>query len=275
MLQTWEAERLEGFLPGRTNPLVVECSKSEPVSLSDTGTDDPTSTILIRRPMVVKATGLPEITNFGLFNEVFGNLLARALGINTPSPCLVQISDDFIAASRNVLAGRGLNLRPGIASGCEYFTHGFSNVSQYKLTTSDELAQASSLYAFDLLVQNPDRTPRRPNCAIRSGQFMVYDFETAFSFVLLIGDSAFPWEVSRHGIGPKHLFFSSLREKKAEVSWTSVVTGLRDISPDRLKSMTSALPIDWCEYFERIEKHILEVRGNLQEFQLELQRSLL
>jgi hypothetical protein len=164
---------------GRTRPLVVECSRSHTLVTdedSQTSSDQKESSLL-----VVKGFDLPEITSFGLFSEVFGNQLARGFGIDTPAPTLVHLSIPFVEATNFVLRREKLALRPGIASGCEYF-RGYSNVSTQSLS-SDELEQAIRIYGFDLLAQNPDRTVLRPNCATRSRRFKVFDFEMAFSFV--------------------------------------------------------------------------------------------
>jgi hypothetical protein len=274
MLHTWEAERLEGvLLSGRTKPLIVECAKFEPAAQTETEAEDPSAPTLERRLMVIKALGLPEVTECGLFNEVFGNLLAREMGINTPSPGLAHLSLDFVNATSAALSRYNLHVAPGLAAGSEHFHGGFSNVVVQSLSAG-EILQASLIYAFDLLVQNPDRTPLRPNCGSRSGTIMVYDFETAFSFLFLIGDQREPWQVSQHGIAPNHLFFNVLRQRKAEVTWEPILNRIRHLSSEGLEEMTATLPPDWRQRCKEIENHIINVRRNLNKFELELQRSL-
>lgn len=273
MLETWEAQRLEHMLSsGRTRPLVVECSRS-PTLVTDEDTQA-SSDLKGSSLFVVKGFDLPEITNFGLFSEVFGNQLARSLGVDTPAPCLVHLSIPFVEATNFVLGREKLLLKPGIASGCEYF-RGYSNVSTQYLS-SDELEQAIKIYGFDLLVQNPDRTAVRPNCATRSRRFKAFDFEMAFSFVrsISIGVPDHPWEVSKHGFGPKHLFYSELVRKKRELDWKPVIQSVAGITGDRIDEMIEGLPQDWLEYAPRVRAHLLEVAKNAHKFELELQRSL-
>jgi hypothetical protein len=77
VLERCEAIRLEEIKSaGRTRPLVIECEIT---------TDDSAS----RELMLVKAFGLPEVDNYGLYCELLGNLLARELGLDTPKPILV------------------------------------------------------------------------------------------------------------------------------------------------------------------------------------------
>lgn len=272
MLETWEAQRLEHMLSsGRTRPLVVECSRSHTL-VPDEDTQA-SSDLKGSSLFVVKGFDLPEITNFGLFSEVFGNQLARSLGIDTPAPCLVHLSLPFVEATNFVLRREKLALSPGIASGCEYFSRGYSNVSAQSLS-SDEFEQAIRIYGFDLLVQNPDRTVVRPNCAARSGQIKLFDFETAFSFVLLIGTQNRPWEVSKHGLGPKHLFYSELLRKKRVLDWKPFIKSVAGITAGGIDEMIEGLPQDWLEHAPKVRAHLLEVAKNAHKFELELQRSL-
>lgn len=270
MLEIWDAERLDSVLmSGRTRPLIIECSRQAKVGVG------PTLTGLKRdrRTMVVKAVGLPEVTQESLFREVFGNLVARELGVGTPTPALVNLSPQFVEAVKLHLLSYDLHLEPGIGAGCEYFRHGFTNVVLGAHLTAEELAQAVLIYGFDLLVQNPDRTEAKPNCAFRSGQFVAYDFELAFSFLLLVGAQSAPWEVSKHGIGRDHLFTRSLRSRNPD--WKPFIAALRRLTRKRLKQLVDNLPEEWRNSAERICVHLLAVKKNLAKLELELQRSLL
>jgi len=85
VLDTWKADRLERVLTnGRTRPLVVSCSRITPAG--DDDSEMPNGDLRDRKRFVVKALGNPEVTEQGLFSEVFGNLLARELNVNTPPP---------------------------------------------------------------------------------------------------------------------------------------------------------------------------------------------
>ena len=269
MLETWEAKRLERIISsGRTRPLVIECSRSSD-EIEDRADEIDESSL-----KVVKAFDLPEISAFGLFSELFGNSLARVLGLETPEPCLVHISTPFATAANLVLRREGLELKAGLASGCQHFSGGYRNVIPETLS-SDELQEAAQIYAFDLLVQNPDRIRQRPNCAIFSGNIISYDFETAFSFVLLIGKQPSPWEVSKHGLAKNHLFYSVLRAKKKEVNWKPLVSRLRKLKRDQVEELTSGFPHEWLGYAPKVYSHILTVAEHVKDFELELRRSLL
>lgn len=140
--------------------------------------------------------------------------------------------------------------------------------------SQEEVEQATLIYGFDLLVQNPDRRWDRPNCALLAGSLIAFDFERCFSFLLpIIGGLASPWEVSRHGIAANHLFHSVLKARAP--SWTPLIDRLRALPVERLDQLASALPGAWQSEAARVREHVTEVIMNLHEFELELQRSLL
>lgn len=257
MILTWEAENLENQLQGgRTKPLVVECSRAGHAN----------------KMLVVKAMGLPEVTQQSLFQEAFGNLLARELGVNTPEPALVHLSQEFVeSVSRfNVF---NLRLATGIGVGTEYFKSGFDNLTPNKSLPLEETAQAALIYGFDLIAQNPDRRPDKTNCAMRSGQLMAYDFEMAFSFLLpILGKASEPWEFSQHGLAQRHLFHTMLKQQA--VDWTPLIQAMKRLNARRLQQLMAALPEQWTELAERVSAHFLAVRSQSAKLALELARSL-
>lgn len=272
MTETWEARRFEKVLEaGRTRPLVVDCAYYPPASSNET---DTSASPPDHRLMVVKSLGHPEVTEISLFSEVFGNVLARELGVATPTPALVNLSPEFVDAVGPLVAEYGVSLTPGLGSGCEYLYGGLTPAIPGGFLTQEEVQQATLIYGFDLLVQNPDRRRDKPNCASLAGSLIAFDFERCFSFLLpIIGGLAQPWEVSRHGIAGTHLFHSVLKARAP--SWTPLIGRLRALTAERLDQLLSALPGAWQAGVAKVREHITKVIMNLPEFELELQRSLL
>jgi HipA-like kinase len=222
--------------------------------------------------MIVKAKGLPEITESKLFNEVFGNLLAQELGITTPTPCLVEISSEFLAANKPNLSEHHQRVQSGLAVATERL-EGLLPIPSDAQLSPDELSQAALIYAFDLLVQNPDRRVDNPNCARHGDRLVAYDFEMSFSFILAILGKEDPWEVSKHGINDKHMFRSALR-RTTRANWRYFIRALESLTDERLNCLDQGLPDSWKQNLTRILGHICDVRSHLSEFELELQRSL-
>jgi len=181
---------------GATKPLVVECEYTD-------------EDIPIRKTLLVKASGLPQIFSLNLYCETLGNLLAREFGIETPEPFIVRIDENFVQATRKTLWEESITLKVGLSVGCEYFSQGFTAVKSNLFFTKEKLEQAVMIYGFDLITQNPDRRETNPNCAIKGDKIIAFDFEKSLSFLFnVIGKGIQPWEVSKLNLSgnDRHVF---------------------------------------------------------------------
>jgi hypothetical protein len=278
MLKTWEARRLETVLQnGKTKPLVIECVRSSIFENGDTDLD-PSK---VKKLFVVKSTGNPEIHEASLFCELFGNILARDLGINTPEPVLVNLSPEFIQSLTLVSLPSGLRLRPGLAAGCEFIPR-LTQVVPGSFLNDDELSQAFRILAFDLLTQNPDRTREKAdgvgngnvNCASRSGKLLAFDFELCFSFLyaLSFGKNPKPWQVSKLPFARSHVFRIPLQDRTLDPE--DFLSRLKGLSVARLTELSSSIPESWCSRFPEVCSHISQVAKNTPQFEIELRRCL-
>ncbi len=269
MVRLWHAQRLDDIKEGgRTHPLVVECMREA----EDEEDEGDGTAVSERTLMVVKALGLPEVTERGLFNETFGNLLARRLGVETPMPALVDLSSAFVDAVKPILVPKGLTLQPGVAAGCQYFSEGFAPLEPGRRLRPEELPQAAAIYGLDLMVQNPDRRVEKPNCAIRSGRLVAFDFEMAFSFVLLVGAADPPWQVAQLAFARQHLFYRELRGR--ELDWRPLLAAVADLTDPALNELLGPIPASWRAAEAKVRAHLAGIRENLSSFGRELQGSL-
>jgi hypothetical protein len=182
LLQRYDAVRFIKVLEsGRTQPLLLEC---ECISADDHAP----------RTFVVKTLGLPEVEELGLFSEMFSCLLAEELEIGTPQVAVINLSEEFVELVNPILRKWNLAVASGVGFGSEYIGAGFVAASGNEFLNPEKLASALQLFSFDLLIQNPDRIPNNPNCAYKDGNYIAFDFNLAFSFVLLIGNENEPWD---------------------------------------------------------------------------------
>jgi hypothetical protein len=275
VLDTWQAEGIHTVLEGgRTRPLVLQCSRETPTDADEPNDEALQARRVERRLMVVKALGLPEVRSGSLFNEAFGNLLARELGVATPAPALVSLSSEFVRVAAERLGPLGIELQAGMGIGCEFFAQGFANVESQARLTQEELKQAAKIYALDLLIQNIDRRPEKPNCARLADRFVAYDFEMAFSFLLAIGQKEPPWHIANLTLGSNHLFYASLRASRSKIDWAPIEEALATLSPERMRNLASALPDEWKRNLDRVIEHVAAIRSHASEFVVEIEKSL-
>jgi len=157
-MQTLRAQRVLSTFRGSSWPVLV-----------DTG----------EQKVVVKLRGTAQGL-LPLIAELVVGALADAVGLLTPTPCLVELpphlpSDDPHEELRDLLErSHGLNL------GLRYLD-GFRNVTVADASRIKPELQASIVW-LDALVQNPDRTPKNTNLMIKAGQIWLIDHGAALDF---------------------------------------------------------------------------------------------
>src|SRR4051812_13094755 len=138
--------------------------------------------------------------------------------------------------------------------------------------SQDQIQDAACIYVFDLLVQNADRRSNNSNCLVVARQLAAIDFESSFSFLYpIIGNSAHPWEVSRHGIASRHLFHRDL--SAADVEWAVLVRHVIGKAVEILGSCEIWLPQTWRILKERVDDHFMILQQHEQELVFEVVRS--
>jgi hypothetical protein len=195
------------------------------------------------------------------------------MAISLSKDPLVNLGEEFVSVTNSTLAREGLRLRVGLGVGCEYIKPGFTSFVAGTPLEPEQKAQAALIYAYDLLVQNPDRLPSNPNCAIRAGNLIAFDFNLAFSFLLpLIGQQPEPWELSKLGIGQNHLFNRSLRSQA--IDWEPFLLSVRQLTVDGVEELCRLVPPEWGAWDTKICEHFTSIIGNVDKLEFELQRSL-
>ena len=281
-LEIWEATRFVRVMDkSRTKPLVLECERrsagaedavAQPSSPILSASGQPDGALVYdaeSRLFVVKSPGHPEVLESTLFQEIFGNLLARYFGILTPAPALIALGEAFVQVTQPRLPPE-IKLHPGWGVGCEHIPSLLPLVPDFKLTATLR-PQAALIYAFDLLAANPDRSFDNPNCALKHGNLLAYDFECAFSFLrALFGPP--PWQVSKLGIAHRHVFQSELKREGA--SWKPFLDRLNTLDEGALREMVKDLPSEWLTRCDRVFSHLLEARDSAKKLHRELEESL-
>ncbi len=275
MLEIWEARSFEKALEsGRTKPIVARCVanyhlQNERGLIADVqgGETGPAP-----KSFVLKSLGHPEVRETSLFFEVFGNLLARDFGIVTPAPALILLTPAFVQSVNPVVAHHGIKLRPGFGVGSEYLSAGLANFSLSTHWRPELLKQAVAIYAFDLLIQNGDRRPDKPNCAFDGHNIVAFDFELAFGFVYEVVRLGKPWEFSKQNIAPRHLFQAVLFKESPD--WSEFAASVENLNERRLEELIKGIPEEWRASAEKVVNHLMDVSDNAKRLTLELSACL-
>ncbi len=189
-----------------------------------------------------------DFTHKGQVAELISALLASRLGLAVPTPAIVEVPAAFAelvpdSAADAVRDGGGPNF------GSVLVEPGHTTWPQGTPIRGRLVDLAAEVFAFDLLVQNPDRRRGNPNLLARSESLVVIDHDQAFSFLYLpmIGGAGMPWEAKDHasdfGYMRNHLFYSELRGSRPNLG--PFLTRLHGLQKADIRGLVDHVPEAW------------------------------
>jgi hypothetical protein len=242
---------------GRTSPAIFSC-EGEAIS----------------GEFVVKLRGGLERKERGLACELYASMLASYFGISCPRPAIVLLENDLIEAivdELNAEARRAQIMRE--SHGLNFGTQFLVNLSIWpvdRLVPPTLQEAALKIYAFDALIQNPDRKYNNPNLGTRNDELFVFDHELAFSFLLSIFSSVAPWVLANEDYLEQHVFARALRQVAFSDDFLHQLTNL---SHELITLLSDQVPDQWrSEDLEKIERHLLLMSEHAAEFAEEVRR---
>ncbi|MCK7468807.1 MAG: hypothetical protein MZU91_12240 [Desulfosudis oleivorans] len=153
MLDSLTATRFDRRMTkGRTGPFLLEC---------ETVAGDAVE-------VVAKFNG-PQLPVEGLVREALCAMLAADLGLPVPACYCVHLQPDFLAAVASTHGAEAAVLAAAVpvGFGSAKLPPGFSAWMPGRSIPKGMQQGAAEIYAFDLLVQNPDRRPDNPNLQVQ------------------------------------------------------------------------------------------------------------
>lgn len=215
----------------------------------------------------------------GLIAEAIAAILAADLALPIPQPLVVEFDAEFVELIR--LRDPALAERAAasllVAFGSSKLPPGFALLPRGKSVPQTLRPQAAEIFAFDALIQNPDRRQENPNCLLDGRSFAIFDHELAFITRGIIGWRP-PWEVGAlatlNGL-KEHVFFADLQGKPLDFgrfkgAWEA-------ISDARLREYRRALPEAWADdhgIADESLNYIASVRENIDPALAEIARVL-
>jgi hypothetical protein len=244
---------------GRTSPAIFTCGNDRYES-----------------EYVVKLRGGLERRERGLAAELYAAILAGYFGVGCPNPAVVSLASDLAEVVAEELQADKQKLEVIRKSvGLNFGTQFLVNLSIWPVdrpVPSPMKAAAAAVFAFDALIQNPDRSFSNPNLASRNDELFAFDHELAFSFLLPIIPSSAPWVVANEGYLDQHVFSRALKQTPAPQEFMERLSSLSD---EVIQSCTNQIPPEWnSEDLPKIERHLRLMREHAAEFAEEITRRL-
>jgi hypothetical protein len=256
------ATTFHGFMEnGRTSPAKFSCEGITPLVTSE---------------YVVKLRGGLELRERGLVYELYASMLGSYFGLSCPRPAIVLIEKDLADGILEDFIGdehKAQIVRNSI--GLNFGTQLLTNLSAWPVDKSipgSMQTAAIKIFAFDALIQNPDRGFNNPNLGSRNDDLFVFDHETAFSFLFEIFPSSTPWKLERENYLEKHVFANVLSEVPFPTDFLNLLRGL---SKDVTAYFAEQIPSVWkSSDLPKIEARLALMSEHAAEFAEEVIRRL-
>ncbi len=218
---------LREFPTGRNKPCVFLCE-------DDSGKAAEEYVVKLRANLSLGATGH--------LCELVGTLLASRLGLPVAPPAIVNVSASLADAVVQPDIKQAIQASAGLNFGCLNMVGGFHAYPPRFLVPEILRQQAFEVFAFDALIQNPDRIRDRPNLLYDGNEFCLIDHELAFSFLFSIQRGS-PFQLSKLEFLRDHIFYQQLRRTTVE---TDRIEGeVASLSDADWQAITRRIPDAW------------------------------
>jgi hypothetical protein len=212
----------------------------------------------------------------GLALELYASMLGAYFGMSCPRPAIVLLEEDLAAVILGQLDGEDNKARVVRGStGLNFGTQFLVNLSAWPIDKPVSLRMqlaAMKVYAFDALIQNPDRAFDNPNLGSRGDDLFVFDHEAAFSFLLHVIQSRTPWRLATEQYLERHVFAKSLKEVVFPADFLRLLDNLSD---EVTRYFSEQIPNAWrSDDLSKIESHLALMREHAAEFAEEVTRRL-
>jgi len=266
MLDVINAARLHRRMSsGRTGPFLLECENGEQQLVE----------------VVAKFTG-PHLAAEGLIREALCAMLAADLSLPVPECFCVALPTDFLAAlaATHLSESAALSSAIPLGFGSRKLPPGYAAWMPERSIPKAMQAEAAEIYAFDLLVQNPDRRPSNPNLLSKGERFAIIDHEMALMTEAIVGWKP-PWEtgaLSASSAPKGHVLWSVLRRTTPDLS--RLLGAWEAIDDSRIDTYGSAIPPTWIpaadvrRTLEVAMGFLRDLRRNLRPAMQEIMRTL-
>jgi hypothetical protein len=250
VLQLTATQFIKPMSTGRNHPLLLGCENAGGDSFE----------------LVVKFRG-KEMDAKAQIAELVTAQLADDLGLQVPQAAVVDIPAGFDAIIAEKDLAAMVKSSPGFNFGSVNLGAGFTTWPPGRNPVGTQRDQAADVFAFDTLIQNPDRRAVNPNLWARSDKLGVLDHEQAFSFLALpiIGGAPKPWQAAKQ---PKsfqfleeHIFYRSLRGGRLDFGPFKEKLGR--LTDGQIQGYADAVPAAWrsqSDFCDQVVEYLGEAR---------------
>lgn len=222
---------------------------------------------------VVKFRAAQRMSSEANMRELLGLFIAAQMDIPSVQPVLINISPDFVDLLVGNSAWQIANQSVGLNFGSIYIQSHKTILATQKLN-DQQLKYAQSLFAFDVFIQNSDRTPNKPNMMTDGQAIIIFDHELAFGFVFDIFPNQEPWVIRQVDLEwiNRHCILPKIKGKEFDFQLFS--DGLLALTEEFWERAWQLIPAEWQsqDQFNRIKQYLTAICNNKEPFINHLQQ---
>lgn len=207
--------------------------------------------------------------------EFVSSVLGIRLGLHVPQVAIVEIDNRLSEYISDTDLSNALISDPGPHFGSMLVS------GQYKVPLPGMplperlIPQAIDLFAFDMLIQNPDRTFYRdrgkPNLLTDDQRLVVIDHDLSFSFLATIEETPKPWKLRDGDLAIHHIYYSALNSFANDnaISFEGFIERMCSVTKEEVGLLLNSIPLTWIiesNWPKEIALYIEYVQDNADNF---------
>ncbi|MBL7701519.1 MAG: hypothetical protein JNM14_04680 [Ferruginibacter sp.] len=221
---------------------------------------------------VVKLKAAERMSNEASMRELLACFISMELDLPIVTPAVVEITPQFVETLRGNDSWQPANKSLG-------YNFGSINITDHKTLiinqplNNHQLTHAQNTFAFDMFIQNSDRTNNKPNVLTNGNDIIMLDHEIAFGFVFAPFLPSKIWEMQEVGKDwiRNHCLLPLIKGK--EYNYDEFSEKLDNLSNAFWDCAKKLIPIEWMtDQFDFIKTKLSEFINEKDKFILELKK---
>lgn len=223
---------------------------------------------------VVKTLGGCDFGSGQLVKELVVAELADYFSVPHPRHVFVQIDSELADLIAQTEPSKAELIKRSI--GINFGSEMLSNLITWPVDrrpSPSQFSTACAVFAFDVMVQNPDRKYDRPNLGVVGDQIFVFDHELCFSSQYALTTNLEPWRVGGDPFWTTHVFYGSLHRQ--ELEFGDFFARLKTLTVEFFDQIADELPQTWdISALEFIKQHMQIMSAHSDQFSNEIAKRL-
>lgn len=229
---------------------------------------------------VLKYRGAERMNEKASARELIAAFIAMTLGIHTPTPVKILVTDDFLKTVSRHSDFKQIQKSIGFNFGSLKMTPN-NTIVQNQSFNLEQLHQALQIFVYDLWIQNGDRRFEKPNMFVNQGNIYIIDHELGFGFLDMFSwlRNPTPYKLSEldAAAAKNHFFHATLKQNNTLLKLEPIFQKYALLDDFFWHQVRTFVPTEWQKENEigDIQAHFNTIHLNSETFKEEIWTKLL